>query len=175
MHKQYNCNLRKMHAKDLEMVFAWRNHPSIRQHMITQHLITMDEHRQWFEQTSSNPHCTILLVEHQDAPFGLVHFTDIQADASVEWGFYVAPDARKGSGHLLGKCALAFAFEQLSVHKVCGRVLANNEVSIRFHERLGFSFEGRLREQVLIPPNHQDLLCFGLLQCEWLQISPHKG
>jgi len=173
MLKQDDCNIRPMQAEDLEMVLKWRNHLSIRQHMITQHLITADEHQKWFEQTSSDPHRTIMLVEHQGAPFGLVHFTGTLAHASVDWGFYVAPDARKGFGNRLGKCALAFAFEQLSVQKVCGQVLASNEVSIRFHERLGFSFEGRLREHVLIPPNHQDLLCFGLLKGEWLQISHH--
>jgi UDP-4-amino-4,6-dideoxy-N-acetyl-beta-L-altrosamine N-acetyltransferase len=143
--------------------------------MLTQHLITLDEHRQWFERTSTHSQRKVMVVEHQGQPFGLVHFTGVQAQAAVEWGFYVAPDASKGSGQRLGSCALAFAFEQLQVHKVCGQVLASNAASIRFHERLGFSPEGRLREQVFIEPHHHDLLCFGLLHSEWLQTPEHQG
>lgn len=175
MHNAYNCDIRPMTTNDLDMVLAWRNHPRIRQHMITQHLITLDEHRDWFHRTTDNPQRRILLVAHQGTPFGLVHFTGVQPQAAVEWGFYVAPDANKGSGQRLGKCALAFAFEQLQVHKVCGQVLASNDASIRFHERLGFSPEGRLREQVLIESHHHDLLCFGLLRSEWLETAEHQG
>lgn len=160
-----------MQSNDLEKVMNWRNHPSVRQNMLTQHLITMDEHQEWFERTTNNSRSKIMLVEHEGDSIGLVHFTDIELQASTDWGFYVAPDTPKGSGQRLGKCALAFAFRKLQVHKVLGKVVAFNSASIRFHESLGFSLEGRLREQVLIPPSYHDLLCFGLLVGEWSQIS----
>jgi RimJ/RimL family protein N-acetyltransferase len=89
----------------------------------------------------------------------------------VDWGFYVAPDAPKGSGTLLGQRALAFAFEEMQVHKLFGQVIAKNIASIRFHERLGFRHEGRLREHVLIQTEHHDLMCFGLLRQEWIANS----
>lgn len=171
MHEHTPCTIRPMQVQDLEMVLAWRNHPAIRQHMLTQHLISLDEHRQWFERANNNAQRKIMLVEHDNTPFGLVHFTGVSPQASADWGFYVAPDVPKGSGTLLGPCALAFAFEELQIHKLCGQVIAENAASIRFHERLGFTLEGRLREQVLVESRHHDLLCFGLLRREWLANS----
>ncbi len=160
-------DIRPMCADDLEMVLAWRNHPKIREHMLTQHVISEEEHLHWFERSSADPQRKIMLVEHQGLPFGLVHFTGLQAKASVDWGFYLAPDAPKGSGARLGDSALVYAFETLHVHKLSGQVLDTNAASVRFHERLGFSLEGRLREHVFIESTHRDLLCFGLLHNEW--------
>jgi UDP-4-amino-4,6-dideoxy-N-acetyl-beta-L-altrosamine N-acetyltransferase len=171
MHERTSCAIRPMQTQDLEMVLAWRNHPAIRQHMLTQHLISLDEHRQWFERANNNAQRKIMLVEHDHIPYGLVHFTGVSPHASVDWGFYVAPDAPKGSGTLLGQSALVFAFKELQVHKLCGQVMEDNAASIRFHERLGFTLEGRLREQILVQSRRHNLLCFGLLRREWLANS----
>ena len=169
------CDIRPMQASDLDMVLAWRNHPDIRRHMLTQHLITTEEHRRWFERASDDPQRHIMLVQDLGQPFGLVHFSGVQPNASAEWGFYLAPDAPKGSGRRLGASALNFAFATLHVHKLCGQVLAGNAVSIRFHERLGFVLEGRLREQVFLQSHHCDLLCFGLLHSEWSHTHRQQG
>ena len=169
------CDIRPMHASDLDRVLAWRNHVDIRRHMLTQHLITTEEHHRWFERASDDPQRHIMLVQDQGVPFGLVHFSGVRPNASAEWGFYLAPDAPQGSGRRLGECAVNFAFATLHVHKLCGQVLAGNAASIRFHERLGFVMEGRLREQVFLQSRHCDLLCFGLLHSEWLHTPPQQG
>jgi len=84
-----------------------------------------------------------------------------------EWGFYVAPDAAKGTGRALGVAALRYAFETLSLRKLCGEVIATNVRSLRFHEKLGFQREGVLREQHFDGKNHLDVHYFGLLIREW--------
>ena len=168
-----HCNLKPMTPQDLEMVLIWRNHPTVRQHMLTQHPISYEEHALWFEKSTSNLKRKIMLIECQGIAFGLVHFSGIEENACAEWGFYLSPDAPKGSGNSLGNTALSFAFNELQLHKVCGQVLASNHASIRFHERFGFKLEGRLREQVEISSKFQDLLCFGLLKTEWSQHTLH--
>lgn len=169
------CNLRPMTPQDLDMVLMWRNHPKIRQHMLTQHHISHEEHALWFEKSAANLQRKIMLIECNGVAFGLVHFNGIEKNACTEWGFYLSPDAPKGSGTSLGTSALTFAFNALELHKVCGQVLDSNHASIRFHERFGFKLEGRLREQVPISSEFQDLLCFGLLKTEWSQHAVDKG
>ena len=44
----FETDIRPMTQSDLDMVLAWRNHPAVRQHMLTQHIITPDEHHAWF-------------------------------------------------------------------------------------------------------------------------------
>ena len=167
MHEFESCLIRPMQRQDLERVLDWRNHPDIRRVMLTQHEITLPEHRVWFERSSADPAKRLLIVEEHGVPLGYVHFIGVATGAAADWGFYAAPDADKGSGRKLGRAALHFAFQGLGLHKVCGQALSFNHASVRFHRSLGFQQEGVLREQHLLGNAYHDLICFGLLRHEW--------
>lgn len=159
-----------VHA-DLERVLAWRNHPTVRRYMYTQHEITLDEHQCWFERTLPDPKKHLLIFEENHHPLGFVNFNEIGDNSIVDWGFYAAPDAPKGSGRQLGNAALNHAFNQLKLHKVCGQALAYNQRSIQFHQSMGFQQEGNLRDQHFDGEYYRHIVCFGLLSHEW-QPSP---
>jgi UDP-4-amino-4,6-dideoxy-N-acetyl-beta-L-altrosamine N-acetyltransferase len=135
--------------------------------MLSQHKINAQEHQEWFARTSADPSRCLLMVEEGSKPLGYVQFTDVDRGGIADWGFYVKPNAAPGSGKKLGVTALNYGFEILQLHKVCGKVIASNHASIRFHERLGFTKEGELREQQLIDGLFNNLICFGLLSSEW--------
>lgn len=163
-----NHRLRPMQAQDLERVLAWRNHPEVRRHMYTQRLISLEEHRTWFERTSQAPHRHLLIYEQDGEPLGFVNVNVVDTNAGVaEWGFYIAPDAPRGSGQGLGQCTLAHAFTKLALHKLCGEVLADNSRSQRFHERLGFRHEATHRDHFHDGNAYHDVISFGLLAEEW--------
>lgn len=165
---QARCRVRPMQDSDLERVLSWRNHPDVRRHMLTQHEITLAEHSGWFARASQDPSRRLLVVEVDGQPKGFVQFSGISAVGVADWGFYNAPDASRGTGTLLGRAALDYAFRRLDLRKVCGQALHMNEGSIRFHRKLGFTQEGILRQQCLVAGNIQDLVCFGMLSHEWL-------
>lgn len=156
-----------MALTDLENVLVWRNHPNIRQYMLTRHEISPDEHRAWFERASHDPTRRLLIVEEDGHPLGFVHFANVAPGGIADWGFYAVPEAPKGTGRKLGSHALDFAFRGLDLHKVCGQALAFNDASIGFHRALGFQQEGVLRDQVRIDGAYHDLIHFGLLVHEW--------
>lgn len=152
---------------DLELVLAWRNHPEVRSYMYTQHEITFDEHQRWFERTRQDPRKHLLIFETDKQPLGFVSFSEIGTGEIADWGFYVAPDAPKGSGQELGRTALDHAFNDIKLHKVGGQALAFNERSIHFHQSLGFQQEGVLRDQHFDGVRYHHVICFGLLSHEW--------
>ncbi|WP_416137044.1 UDP-4-amino-4,6-dideoxy-N-acetyl-beta-L-altrosamine N-acetyltransferase [Halomonas sp. HK25] len=157
-----------MVSEDLPHVLAWRNHPDVRRHMYTQRLITLDEHRDWFTRASQDPQRHLLIYEQDMIPLGFVNLTVVDEQAGrAEWGFYLAPDAPRGSGQGLGQCTLAYAFVTLGLHKLCGEVLAENHRSLRFHERLGFRREATLRHHFHDGTAYHDVIGFGLLVDEW--------
>ena len=89
----------------------------------------------------------LLLAEEAGCPFGFVNIQLRDAVAHrAEWGFYLSPEAPRGSGQALGLAALAYAFDELKVHKLCGEALSSNRRSRNFHERLGFVQEAHLRD-----------------------------
>lgn len=159
--------LRPLAPDDLARVLSWRNHPSNRQVMFNQEEITSDEHYRWFERARSDTSRRLFIFEEKGEPLGFVQFSGVKLGAAIDWGFYTAPEAPKGTGRKLGRCAIDQAFGELKVHKLCGQVLANNQASIDFHLSMGFRVEGVLREHQAVGCHHEDLVCFGLLNREW--------
>lgn len=156
--------LRPLQEAELEIVREWRNHPDVRRFMYTQHEIEAKEHRSWFERARQDPNRHLLLYLQQGVPMGFANITLVNTSARrAEWGFYLAPDAPRGSGQRLGRATLTYAFDTLGLHKLCGEALAFNTRSIRFHERLGFIREATLRDHHFDGQAFHDVIGFGLL------------
>lgn len=160
-------SVRPMKRPDLEMVLRWRNDESVRRYMYTQHEITFEEHASWFARASVAPGRHLLIFEHDGVPLGFISFHQSGEGGIADWGFYIAPEAPKGTGSKLGTTALDYAFSSIKLHKICGQALGFNSGSIRFHEKLGFTREGVLRQQHFDGKTYQDIICFGLMHDEW--------
>ena len=161
--------LRPMDRNDLEQVLSWRNDTEIRRYMFTQHEIAIDEHTRWFEKVSNDKTRKLLILERTGDAVGFVQFTIQAENRTADWGFYVAPDAPKGTGQALGQVAMIYAFERLGLRKICGQALDFNERSIRFHQHLGFQRESVLRDQYFDGTSYHDLILFDLLRDDWAQ------
>lgn len=158
--------LRVMTKEDLEMVLGWRNNPDVRNFMYTRHEISLKEHSDWFTSASCDSNRHLLIFEQNAIAKGFVQISQ-KSHNLADWGFYIAPDAPKGTGIALGQAALTYAFSRLKLHKLCGEALGYNEKSIRFHLKLGFTQEGVLREQHYDGVQYNNIYCFGLLAREW--------
>lgn len=161
------CSARLMSSGDLETVLAWRNHQEIRRYMLNKGLIGIDEHSAWFARASLDSSRILLIIEEDAVPFGFVQFGDIDSHGVTEWGFYVRPGARKGSGRKLAFCALRYVFEKVGLRKVCGRVVGNNIASIAFHKMIGFKEEGSFAGKELRGGSSHALILFGLDCGDW--------
>ena len=167
--------LRPMEEADLLVVLTWRNKPSIRAAMYTEHEISLEEHNQWFCKTQQKGYCGRHFVFCcDDTPLGVVNFTAIsQRHRRLNWGFYLGvEDAPRGSALLMGFLALQEAFERMNMHKVVGEVLEKNEKSFRYHQRLGFLQEGCLKEHIFKEKTgYLDVFCFGYLESHWQEMK----
>jgi UDP-4-amino-4,6-dideoxy-N-acetyl-beta-L-altrosamine N-acetyltransferase len=169
MLKREDCNLRLLGAEDLEIVLAWRNSERIRANMYTDHLITLAEHRAWFERSKKQTTSVYLIFEVQNRSVGLVYFTGIDMkNGRSYWGFYLGEEnLPHGCGTALGVIGIAYAFTQLNIRKLCGEAFAFNGPSIRFHKKLGFVEEGRFMKHVLKRGIYEDVVSFALFQEDW--------
>lgn len=66
------------------------------------------------------------------------------------------------------RLAMAFAFDELNLHRLGLTVFASNERAIRLYEHLGFVREGAFREFLLRDGRVEDMLLYGLLRREWI-------
>ncbi|MGC8697051.1 MAG: UDP-4-amino-4,6-dideoxy-N-acetyl-beta-L-altrosamine N-acetyltransferase [Halothiobacillus sp.] len=160
--------VRMMQASDLARVLGWRNHPDVRRFMYSQHEISPQEHQAWFNQHQQNPAKTMLIFEAAGVPQGFVQFTRRTGESPIaDWGFYIAPDAPKGTGRRMGLAALSFAFNELNLHKVCGEAFGYNAASIGFHQAMGFVQEGERRARYFDGTAYHSVILFGLLKSAW--------
>lgn len=163
-------NLRPIEERDLEMVLGWRNSERVRSYMYTDHIITPDEHRAWFERTRQAEFPATLIFEYRDIPSGLKSFSQIdQYNSRCYWGFYLGEaELPRGCGSVMGFLALEYIFEQQNFHKLCAEAFAFNEGSVKYHTRLGFVQEGRFREHVRKNGRYEDIIPFALFRKDWL-------
>lgn len=167
--------LRPMTIGDLASVLAMRNHAAIRRYMLTQYIISVEEHSKWFERTQQNPGIELLVFELNAKCCGFVQLKETTYEGVVDWGFYAAPDAPKGTGRNLGLSAIDYAFNRTNLHKICGQALHWNRPSIQFHESLGFAQEGVLRRHHFDGASYHDLICFGLHKDDWASKELRTG
>ena len=160
-----------MKESDLDLVLTWRNHPKVRRFMYSQHEISVEEHANWFARVSQDPSMHILVFEVNRTPLGYINIVQIAIRGVADWGFYLAPDAPKGTGRALGQAGLRYAFETAGITKLCGQALAHNQRSIRFHLNLGFQREGVLRQHHFDGQAHHDVVCFGLFARDWYRAN----
>jgi UDP-4-amino-4,6-dideoxy-N-acetyl-beta-L-altrosamine N-acetyltransferase len=162
--------LRRLEESDLELILPWRNAPDVRQAMYTRHEISMEEHRAWFQRMQGEASAQwFLYFDKSGMPGGVVYFTDIDAtQGNAFWGFYARPGAAPGTGMRMSLEAMDLAFGDLSLRKINGEVLASNQRSLNMHTKVGFTEEGRFREQYFNGEQRIDVVRLGMLASEWL-------
>lgn len=75
--------------------------------------------------------------------------------------------AGRGYGYEALRLLLAFAFDQMNLHRVYLKVHSDNERAIALYEKLGFRHEGRLRDELYRDGKYMDVICMGILKGEF--------
>lgn len=164
-------HLRALEDEDLELVLQWRNSDRVRYSMFSTHVITKEEHRNWYSNLDYNS-CRYLIFEYLQRPVGLVNFTEIDRyNYRCDWGFYLGEtDVPPGTGLLMGYLGIEYAFTVLNIRKLCSQVLANNETSVRYHHKLGFKDEGQLLKHHLHNGVYVDVIMMALFKDDWERV-----
>lgn len=168
---------RNICEEDINKVLKWRNSDRIRACMFTDDIITEEQHLTWFQKVIKNDSDIIKIFLVQNRPVGVVSFTDIdKRNNKCSWGFYLGEeDLPKGTGLVMGYLGLEYAFEQMNVRKLCGQVLATNTASIKFHQKLGFSEEGRFLRHILKNNEYVDVICYAVFKDNWQNIKKEQS
>ncbi len=162
-------SLRNLEEKDLDLVLNWRNSPEIRGVSQSDHIISQEEHRDWFERHRRGKTSKLFLFEVKGRPSGCVNFTDWDSQSlRARWGFYLAPqELQKGLGLAMGYLALETIFEKLKLQKVTAEVLATNQRGLSYHRKLGFFEEGLLKKQILRGSDFVDVHLMAHFKDHW--------
>ncbi len=96
-----------------------------------------------------------------------------RTEKSGEIGYWIRSDltgmglATEAAGGLL-----TLGFQDMGLHRILMRIAVGNRPSRRVAEKLGFSFEGVAREEILVRGQWMDHEVFSLLEREWERPRP---
>jgi len=165
-----NCTLREIEESDLAMVLEWRNAEDVRNNMYTNHVISIDEHRSWWESQRNNPKTRLLICELDGSAAGVITFTNYTGpEGTATWAFYSGDRARRGVGAAMELAALNYAFDDLRLRRLECEVLDFNNSVIRFHLKHGFRVEGILREGYVREGKSYDIYKLAMLARDWVK------
>jgi len=126
----------------------WRNLPEVRSMMFTKHVISEEEHDNWWEKIRNDDTKKWLMYSFNGTDLGVVCFYDINfATKTAEWGFYLAGNdlfeaqkiSKKRIWIELEKEAIEYAKHSLCIETLFCEVLDENTSVIKLHEKVGFS------------------------------------
>lgn len=99
---------------------------------------------------------------------GAAGLTIHRGDDRAELGYWVArPEWGKGYATEAAGAMLRYGFVALGLHRIHADCLSRNPASARVLEKLGMTFEGRLREHAKKSGTYEDLDCYGILRSEY--------
>ncbi len=164
--------LREVVADDKTAILAWRNHPDVRRGMYTKHIITPQEHEDWFQRSILDDSKRLLIYERDGIGKGFVAFYNIApTQSTADWAFYSGDLQTRGIGSGMERVALQFAFQTLNIEKLSCEVLDFNESVIRLHQKFGFQIEGRFRKHHLHEGIRIDVLRMAIFKKDWQRVA----
>lgn len=100
---------------------------------------------------------------------GTCGFTSFNCTSdSAEVGYVINPDYwGRGIASEALELVLRFGFEELKLHRIEAKFMQENERSRHVMEKMGMTFEGYLRESMLVKGNYVTVGVCSILASEW--------
>ncbi|MDB4638758.1 UDP-4-amino-4,6-dideoxy-N-acetyl-beta-L-altrosamine N-acetyltransferase [bacterium] len=163
----YLFSLRSVTEGDMQLLYAWRNRPEVREYMYSSTEIKLSGHSKWFSAMLQDPSRHSLIMTSKGVDCAVILFSDIRGVTSCTWGFYAGPNAPAGVSLLVELAGLGYAFETLCVNRLHCEVLSGNQQVANLHKKSGFIQEGCLRQSRQTQRGLEDVIVFGMLKDEW--------
>lgn len=160
--------LRPMEERDTQDIVRWRNTDFVRKNFIYQKPFTAKGHQHWIEtmvrtgKVAQFMICPYLPGEKTcNQAVGSVYLRDIDpVHHKAEYGIFIgeADALGQGYGTEAASLMLRYGFEELRLHKIMLRVLAENERAKHSYEKAGFRQEAYLKDEIFLDGTYRDVI-----------------
>ena len=160
--------LRKMTVDDTDNIVKWRNKEAVRSRFLYREPFTQEGHLQWIKtKIDTGLAVQMIICTGEHTPIGSVYLRDIdRLNRKAEYGIFIGEEDAlgKGYGTAAAKLMLRYGFEQLSLHKIFLRVLADNARAIASYEKAGFVREAYLKDEVFLDGKFCDIVFMAMIR-----------
>lgn len=104
-------------------------------------------------------------------PEGLALAENIVPKLSAELHFFLWPKVSEQRAVERGRDVVRYLFERVPVHRVNAWIPVYHKVAQRIALRVGFKFEGAIREQAKVNGSYHDVNVYGILEQEFRRMN----
>ena len=155
--------LREIASTDTPNIIRWRNNPNVRERFMQQELFTEESHEEWLRTQVQTGHVAQYIITDRVSgrDVGSTFLRDIDNDNHhAEIGIFIGENEARGCG--LGVSAVLLltehGFQELKLHRVFARILADNDASLRCFEKAGYIRESYCHDDVRINDRYRDIV-----------------
>ena len=169
--KSHNLTLRPITPADTPLIVRWRNTDFVRNNFLYRGKFTEEIHKHWLETKVDTGEVVQFIIEQEEngtqVPVGSVYLRDIDTENScAEFGIFIGEESAlgKGIGTESAKVMLDFAHNQLGLHRVFLRLLADNISAYKAYRKAGYVAEGIFRDMKKIDGKYKDIMFLSYIQ-----------
>jgi diamine N-acetyltransferase len=161
-------NLREIETTDLEKLNEWRNDPNLIATLGTAFTyISREVDKDWYcDYLKNRDKAVRLAIDVEGHYVGNVNLTNISfIHRSAEFSIFIGdPEYHgKGVGFLAASEIIDHAVRNLGLHRIWLTVLVDNQYAIRLYEKLGFEYEGTMRQSIYKQGKFHDMTIMSLI------------
>jgi diamine N-acetyltransferase len=172
--------LRAIERTDLPRFVNWLNDPEVLQHLLIAVPMSLAQEEKWFDHNltldkAEQPLAIEVDLAGEWLPIGNISLMDISStDRYAELGIFIGEKQfwNQGYGGEAIELMLAHGFNHLNLNRIYLRVIETNSRGIRCYERVGFIYEGRMRQARFEDGQYIDVLLMSVLRTEWQNTHP---
>ena len=172
--------LRPIQRTDINYFLKWFNDPEVTQYLGMYLPMTEMAEQKYIEdlgtsRATTDAHFIIEAVDGEKTkPIGSIGLHRLNnKDHNATLGIAIGDKAywSKGYGTEAARLIIKYGFEQLNLHRISSSVYSFNQRSFRMHLKVGFTEEGRRKENLFKNGAYYDEVVFGLLREDWKKIK----
>lgn len=149
-------NLRAIQARDIWLIWKWRNASDVRAQSLNESRISRDEHEKWFAQSLSDEDCAFFLAECEGAPVGQIRFDGVTGREAAVSIVVDAAHRGRGIGARLIRIGTRKVFAEHGVEVVTARIKSGNDPSRKAFLSAGYKLAGDAENGVLTAEARRD-------------------
>ena len=166
--------LRKVRMEDAPDIFEYASDPNVPIYMPWEPHQSIQETYEYLERVMER------YRQSRPGPWAIVHRRDAKMIGTCSFSKWEREDNRAEIGYVLNprywgqgymseavRAIVAFGFRELGLNRIQARCDVPNVGSARVMEKAGMTFEGVLRQLLLVKGSYRDLKIYSILRSEW--------
>ena len=170
MWQEVKISIRKFERADIPKKVEWINNPENNQFLHYEIPICVEKTEKWFDSHFGEETRYDAVIEVDGLPVGTIGLLSIdQKNSKAEYYIAMGETDYKGKGVAkeASRLILSYGFEKLGLNRIYLFTEMENVVAQKLFERVGFTREGIIRQDIVSHGKYVDRIAYGYLREDW--------